>query len=93
MKLRDLEHAEIRNGNTLLISCVGGPGWSQHCGGLLRVPFAPGIDNAPGAEPDHPGAPVWNRESGETIDDLTITPSGNAFECGHFWIRGGEINP
>jgi hypothetical protein len=86
-KLRDLEHAAINYGNLLLISCQGDHG----CGGWIGVPFRPGIDGAPDGEPNRPGGYVWTRESGTTIDDLTLSPSINAHECGHFHVKNGEI--
>lgn len=88
-KLRDAEHAEIRKGNTLLISCQG-----NHCGGWIRVPFSPTLDGAPEPKPatTREGARiVWTRVSGSTIDDITLSPSVNAFECGHFNVTNGEI--
>lgn len=85
MKLRDLEHAEIRGGNVLLLSCV-----TNHCGGWLRIPFQPGIDGAPAGEPLANGM-VWNRTAGETLDDLTLSPSIDADACGHFHVINGAI--
>lgn len=88
------EHAEIRNGNMVIISCQGLKDGQEHCGGMIRVPFTPPLA---GCEPfkitdaDHPG--YWNRVSGETLDDLTLQPSIDAGECGHFHVTNGMITP
>lgn len=86
MKLRDLEYAEIRGGNVLIIPCQG----NHDCCGRLRIPFRPGIGGAPSGPPTWNGV-VWERQSGETLDDLTLSPSIDAAECGHFVVRNGSI--
>ena len=92
MKLLDVGVAEIRNGNTLIISCQGKkPDGSEHCGGWIRVPFQPTIGDASLAPPNPTSPGYWTRESGETIDDITLSPSIDAQECGHFHIRHGEV--
>ena len=91
--LRDC--AEIRNGNMLIIYCQGmKPDGSQHCDGRIRVPFLPPLSGClPYAitDKDHPGH--WHRVSGETLDDLTLIPSIDAGECGHFHITKGQVTP
>lgn len=74
---------ELRD-NLLLLPCMGG-GEHQHCGGWIRVPFANPIcgERAPAER-------YWERE-GETLDTLTLTPSVNAGDCGHFTITSGEV--
>lgn len=101
MRLRELEHAEVLAGNVLVVSCQGRPNPDdpRHkdgpCGGWIRIPFSPAIDGGPGGQPttrsDGRPGPVWKRESGTSIDDLTLSPSINAHECGHFYVSGGAI--
>lgn len=99
MRLRELEHAEILAGNVLVVSCQGRGTDERHaegpCGGWIRIPFAPGVDGAPDGLPttrsDGKPGPVWKRESGTTVQDLTLSPSINAHECGHFHVQGGAL--
>jgi hypothetical protein len=86
-RLAELEHAEIVGGNFLRISCVG----DHDCGGWLGIPFKPGINGAPDGEPLRPAGYVWKREAGETLEDLTLSPSVNADACGHFFVRSGRV--
>ena len=93
MTRRLREFAEIRNGNMILIHCQGRKGdGSEHCCGMIRVPFTPPLQ---GCEPfkiteaDHPG--YWTRTGGETLDDFSMTPSVDAGECGHFSVTNGQI--
>lgn len=66
------------------------------CGGghKLCIPFSPTI----GGAPPSPG-PQWTRVSGETVDDLTLSPSlaissgPSGQECWHGWMRGGSLTP
>jgi hypothetical protein len=90
MKLSDALIAEIRHGNTLIISCQG----AHACGGCIRVPFSPTLDGAPEPRPAttrEGGMLTWMRISGSTIDDLTLSPSINADVCGHFNVVNGQI--
>ena len=86
-RLSEQEYAEIRDGNHLLISCQG----DHECGGWLCIPFSPVIGDAAPAEPLRPGGVIWTRVSGETIEDITLSPSINAYECGHFHIQNGAV--
>jgi len=90
MKLKDAEYAEIQNGNTLVVSCQG-----DHCSGRIRIPFSPTLDGSPEPRPatTKEGQEfIWTRSGGTTIDDITLSPSINAFECGHFNVINGEIS-
>jgi hypothetical protein len=78
---------KIKNGNVLLIECQG----NNHCHGYIRVPFSPTIGGAPEPEPAQPNGEIWKREAGETIEDITLSPSINAGECGHFHVVKGKI--
>jgi hypothetical protein len=82
------EFGEIRNGNILIIKYCQG---AHQCGGYLRVPFTPGIDGSPDGKPSKENGPIWKRITGETIDTLTLNPSLDFGECGHFNIINGEI--
>ena len=86
-RLSELEDARIDAGNRLVLPCQG----EHDCGGMIGVPFKPGIDRAPDGEPLRPGGPVWNRVSGDSLKNLTLSPSIDAHECGHFHITNGEI--
>ena len=88
-KLADM-NASIRNGNVLVVSCQGSHGGKGPCGGYLRLPFTPGLNSAPGAQPNSKGF-VWKKVRGESLDDLTLEPSFDAGECGHFFVTDGEI--
>ncbi len=89
-KLADM-NASIRSGNVLVVSCQGNHGGKGSCGGYLRLPFTPGLNGAPGAQPNSKGF-VWLRDlKGNTLDTLTLTPSFDAGECGHFYVTDGEI--
>lgn len=91
-RLSELEMAEIIGGNELLISCQGCVDGREHCGGGLAIPFKPGINGAPDGDPrlNRKGY-VWTRTSGETIEDITLKPSIDAKECGHFFVQHGKI--
>lgn len=81
---------EIRHGNVLLIPCQG----NGHCGGLIRVPFTPTLDGAPEPKPATTrdgGECVWTRVSGTTAEDITLSPSVDADECGHFHVVNGKV--
>jgi len=77
---------EIRNGNTLLVDCQ----IPDHCCGMIRVPFRPTIGDAPLAPPIGTQE-YWNRVSGETVEDISLTPSVDAGSCGHFNVENGQI--
>lgn len=82
------ECAEIRGGNILIImECQG----AHKCGGYIRVPFAPGINGAPDGKPSREGGCVWQRTSGASLLDLTLEPSINVGDCGHFLVQNGEV--
>jgi len=87
-QLRDAGFVEIRHGNVLLMPCQGDEG--KHCCGMLRIPFTPGIDSASGGEPLKNGM-LWTRTGGTTLNDLTLSPSIDAAECGHFHIIDGKV--
>lgn len=90
MRLR--EFAEIRMGNMLLVACQGITKEGEpHCCGTIRIPFDPPLPGCSRAklDPDHPG--YWKRTEGSTVDDITLTPSLDAGECGHFNVTKGEI--
>lgn len=76
----------IRGGNVLLIECQG----ESHCAGRIRVPFRPPIGDGPEPAPTKEGL-VWQRVSGETIDDITLSPSVDAGDCGHFNVQNGSV--
>lgn len=81
------EYAEIRHGNVLVIrSCMG----KHRCGGYLRIPFSPGVNGVPGAVAE--GKCVWKKVSGDSTKDLTLQPSCDFGECGHFYITDGMIH-
>jgi hypothetical protein len=82
--------AEMRD-NMLMIPCQGKKAdGSQHCIGRIRVPFSPAIGGASLAQP--PGKDgYWIRVSGENIDNLTLSPSIDAGDCGHFKVVGGKV--
>lgn len=77
----------IRGGNVLLVACQG----EAHCCGYIRVPFSPTLGGAPEPEPSQPIGVVWQRVAGETLNDMTLSPSIDAGECGHFYITNGQI--
>ena len=86
------EFGEIRHGNVLLVFCQGVPrNGEPHCCGMIRVPFEPTIAGTPLARPNESQQKYWHRESGTTVDDLTLTPSVDAGDCGHFSVEGGWI--
>lgn len=59
-------------------------------GHMVLVWFANPIGGEPPAPPETVGpSPRWQR-SGETLSDLTLTPS-IAIDCWHGWVRGGRI--
>jgi hypothetical protein len=71
-----------------------------HCGTQrLGIKFSPPIDPEGWwpkiAQPTYAGMNVWHRQSGETFDTLTITPSVNAKidVAGHWhgYITNGEV--
>ena len=90
MRLREF-NAEIRCGNVLLLSCQGRKeDGSEHCCGMIRVPFEPPLPGCQLAELcNSPG--YWKRTSGETVDDLMLRQSVDAGDCGHFNVTNGEI--
>ncbi len=90
MKLADTPYADIRNGNTLLVCCQGTHDGKGRCAGMLRVPFSPPIGGAPEPKPLENGM-VWKRESGETLDTISLSPSIDGGSCGHFCVRDGRI--
>lgn len=101
MKLRELEYADICDGNVLIVSCQGRRTDARHangsCGGWIRIPFSPGINGAPAGTPtrrsDGTHGPIWSRTHGTTLDDLNLSPSINAGPCGHFHVKDGAITP
>lgn len=89
MRLIDFEpkwvgYGTIIDGLTFLCPCCKG------C--RLSIRFRPPIDKegwwSKIVQPSYAGMLVWDRVSGETFDDLTITPSINASSNGHWH---GEI--
>lgn len=88
MRLREF-NAEIRNGNVLIVDCCGVKDGEQHCCGRIRIPFEPVLGQSP-AKPTETGK-IWRRISGATVDDLTLDPSIDAGECGHFHVQNGRI--
>jgi len=88
MRLTEAEFAEIRSGNCLIISCQGDGG--KHCGGWLRIPFSPALPGCSEPEPLKNGM-VWKRTGGETLEDLSLSPSIDADVCGHFFVENGQI--
>lgn len=91
MRLREF-NAEIRDGNVLLVCCMGKRNGEQHCCGMIRIPFSPSIAGKPLARfSEMENKLYWTRVSGETVDDLTLAPSIDAGECGHFTITNGDI--
>lgn len=86
MHLREF-NGEIRAGHLLLVDCVRVKDGEQHCCGKIRIPFDPPLS---GSEPYTRGR-TWRRVSGESIDTLTLEPSIDAGECGHFFVSGGHI--
>lgn len=84
------EYGEIRHGNSLLFPCFGKKkDGSQHCCGMIRVPFNPPLPGCQLAEPVE--GQYWIREQGETLDDLTLKQSVEAYECGHVEIKNGQM--
>ncbi len=85
------EFAELRDGNHLVImQCQG----KHQCAGYIRIPFRPTINGAPDSPPakNSLGQPIWwNRTKGSTLTDITLEPSIDAGECGHFHITDGKI--
>lgn len=79
--------AKIVGGNCLMVPCQGNPADGHECPGTLRVPFVPPL---PGFLP-LTAKLHWKRESGESLADLTLTPSVQMEECGHFYVTNGEI--
>jgi len=77
---------EIKGGNVLIVECQG----AHRCGGNIRVPFSPPIGGAPEPAPTRSGL-VWKRESGESVETITLSPSIDAGECGHFCVKNGAI--
>lgn len=88
MRLR--EFAYIKAGNVLIVDCMGIKDGEQHCCGRIRVPFVPPLDGSTNPQPTREGQ-LWKRISGTTVDDLTLEPSVDAGECGHFNVLNGEI--
>lgn len=86
MRLREF-NGEIRAGNVLLIDCPAIVGGQQHCCGKIRIPFHPPLVGfSPIGDEKR-----WLRDSGESIDTITLSPSIDAGNCGHFLVRSGEI--
>jgi hypothetical protein len=86
------EFAEIKNGNVLIIGCLGKSrdGQDYHCAGYLRIPFIPPIGVVPTAVLNE-GGTYWKRLSGDSVDNLTLSPSIDAGPCGHFNIINGKV--
>ncbi len=86
------EFGEIRQGAVLIVPCMGkiNEDGSEHCCGKIRIPFKPPL---PGFKPVKPNADnkYWTRERGQSLDDLTLSQSIDAGDCGHFMITDGKI--
>lgn len=91
IKLLDIVECRLSSSNCLLVPCQGkNPDGSPHCCGMIRIPFTPTLESAPLT----PNAQrYWDRISGETLADITLSPSIDAGQCGHFHIVDGEIRP
>lgn len=83
MRLINILECRLSANNCLIVPCQG----EHKCCGVIRIPFTPTIDGTQEAKADR----YWKRESGETLDDITLSPSIDAGECGHFYIRNGGI--
>lgn len=84
MQLREF-NAEIREGHVLLVDCLGVNNGQQHCCGKIRIPFDPPLT---GFSP-WSGGHAWKRTGGDTVDTITLEPSIDAGDCGHFLVRDG----
>lgn len=97
MKLTADLRIELRHGNRLLVPCQGKQtDGSAHCHGLIQIPFAPGINGVVAGTPLYAHTAhevIWDRVGGTSLDDLTLTPSIDAGDCGHFHVTSGEIVP
>lgn len=84
------EFGEIRHGNTLLVPCMGKKeDGSQHCCGMISIPFDPPLSGSQLGRPTDQG--YWIRESVTTLDYLTLRQSVQAGGCGHFTIKNGRL--
>jgi hypothetical protein len=87
----DLHKIDDHGFNAVLFDCPCG----EHSN---LVAFEPTIGGAPRARSGltRDGG-TWKREGGETVDDLTLSPSiavrsrPNGGECWHGYVRGGEV--
>jgi hypothetical protein len=85
---------ESATANAVFFECPCGDGH------VNLIAFEPTIG---GATPARSGLSrkggTWRRESGETVDDLTLSPSiavrsrPDGSECWHGFIRNGEVTP
>lgn len=76
--------AEVINrmgGKAILMLCP-----NADCNHSIVIPFA----DQRGKDPE--GGPVWKRDSGSTVDNMTLSPSYHLpTSCGlHGWVRNGE---
>jgi hypothetical protein len=88
------ECGEIRNGNELIVFCLGRKeNGDAHCDGLVRIPFSPPLLGYPMARPNiyDRSRPYWTLVRGNRVDNLTLRPSISARDCGHFEIRDGMV--
>jgi hypothetical protein len=65
---------------------------SEQCDQEITVSFTPALDSS-----ETPAAwKPWRRESGSTVEDLTLSPSINFYPAGackgwHGFLRGGQL--
>lgn len=79
--------ASIGSGKVLIVPCQG----DHKCAGCIRIPFAPTIGGVDLMTRDGELVTYWRRVSGETLEDITLEPSIDADDCGHFFIVEGEV--
>ena len=87
MRLLDIPETRL-SANCLIVPCQGrNPDGSPHCCGMIRIPFKPTIGGSQPVQAER----YWTRESGEMLNDITLSPSIDAGDCGHFHIQNGSI--
>jgi hypothetical protein len=92
-KLADLnpkwftEHASGRTGYGVEFDCPCGQGAACEWGGRIHVPFANPLDGGP---PGRWGSTKWQR-TGETFENLSLTPSIHAVGHWHGWLTNGVL--
>lgn len=104
MKLRDVPEASFvlatETGWTRVETVVGANAvfFECPCGNHCNlIAFEPTVDAPPSPSGLSSNGGRWRRESGTTLDDLTLSPSilihhGPQGECWHGFIRSGEVS-